>query len=333
MRSKRLTANVLVAALLLGGAWHASAEVVNRPTDVTSPFGAYRALRAHTSLKVGIEPTAPDTPANSATSTTTVWDDLLVTDGPSRIEERLIVDGDTLRVLPYNHWGGLHWTNIGFNAPEGYSIDRLADLNVNGDVWTRRYFNVGHRFEERRLFLGTTDPAAPPLTGEMGSLQQPGSVWRPVYIKANNKLVLNGRAGGSNANVIMGTTPADPLYDATQRLYVKGNAVASAFVSTSSREAKTDIRPLTPAEHRDALGTIVATPLYRFRYKDWDPPSERRIGPMAEETPRGLLSPNGKVVSSGDAVGLLLAAVKELARDNEALERQIAALEAGEGGR
>ncbi len=328
---KRVLLNFFLAAGLLLAAWKASAEVVNRSTDLISPFGSYRDLRAQNALEVGIEPTAPDTPANSATSATTVWGDLRVTDGPSRFEERLIVDGDTLRVLPYNYWGGLHWVNVGFAAPEALPISELSDLNINGDIWTRRYFHVANRFEEKRLYLGTTDPATPPVWGDLGALQD-GAVWRPVYFKANNKLVLNGRAGGAVGNVIIGTDQNDVAYDPSQKLFVKGNAVANAWVNTSSREAKTDIRPLTPDEYAGSLRTIAATPLYHFRYKDWDPVTEVRTGPMAEETPRQLLSPSGKVLATGDVIGHLLAAIKELARQNDELERQITRLESERGG-
>ncbi len=310
-------------------------ETLERSTEYSSPYGSYKELTALNSMTVGIAPTAPATPANAATGVVTVNGSLQISNGPTIIEEKLGVDGDTLKVLPYNYWGGLHWVNIGQPSPETATIDKLSDLNVYGDIWSNRYFHVATRFTEKRFFLGTTDPATTPVLGEMGA-QDDSNVWQPAFFKANHKIVLNsGDTGRSSGKVIIGATQAEAVTAvggaanyALYKLIVNGSSVAQNFISSSSREYKTDIQPLTETQYRGTLDDLSKTEVFRFRYKS-ESPSERRIhtGTIAENSPEEILSSGKKGINTSSAIGFLIATVKELALQNEQLEKEVVRLE------
>lgn len=322
----------LLLAILLAQPLPALAENLERSTEYSSPFGAYRDLTALNSLTVGIAPTAAGVPANAATGTVTLFGDLASRDGNTVIEERLIVDGDTLRLVPYTHWGGLHWTNIGFNTPETLPIERLADLNVNGDIHARRGFNVAPRFSERALFLGTTDPATPPVHGLIAN-RDDLNVWQPVYIKANIKLVLNsGGAGRSGGNVLIGASPTDAGWNVANnvyRLFVNGSIAAAGLDVTSSIRLKTDLREQTAAQDLARLDRLASLPIYTYRYTEDAPDAAPRIGPIAEECPPEVLSEGGDRVVLQDLLGYLWSATKAAAAENERLRRRIEELEKG----
>lgn len=320
----------LLLILLLLQSVPVPAENLERSTEYTSPFGSYRDLTALNSLTVGIAPTGAGAPANAATGVVTLFGDLASGGGNTVIEEQLLVDGDTLRISPFNYWGGLHWTNIGFSNPEGFPIERLADLNVNGDIHARRGFNVAPRFSERALFLGTTDPAAPPVHGLISN-RDDLNVWQPVYIKANIKLVLNsGAAGRSSGNVLIGASPTDVGWNAANnvyKLFVNGSIAAAGLDVTSSIRMKTDLHEQATADDLARLDRLAHLPIYTYRYKTDGPGASLRIGPIAEECPPEMLSEGGDRVVLQDLVGYLWSATKAAAAENDRLRRRIEALE------
>ncbi|MCG3176034.1 MAG: hypothetical protein MOGMAGMI_00972 [Candidatus Omnitrophica bacterium] len=328
---------LMVLVMMLSAAAGASAETLQRSTEYSSPSGLYRDVTALNSLTVGIAPTGAGVPANAATGSLTLYGDLASANGNTVIEERLIADGDTLRVLPYNYWGGLHWTNIGFNSPESYPIERLADLNINGDIFARRGYNVAPRFSERALFLGTTDPATPPVHGYIAN-RDDFNAWQPVYIKANIKLVLNsGAPGRSSGNVLIGASPTDAGWNAANnayKLFVNGSIAAAGLDVTSSREAKTALTLQSPEQHRARLDRIETLPYYTYRYKTDDPQAPLRIGPIAEESPKEVLNASGDRVSLQDLLAYLWSAIIAASERNDQLRERITALEsrAGEAG-
>ncbi len=83
----------------------------------------------------------------------------------------------------------------------------------------------------------------------------------------------------------------------------------------SSRDFKEDIQPLT---RDDILDMVDSTPIYRWRYKG---DTRMHTGPVTEESPRLIVSDNGKMLDMIDYNGFLFAGLKALNRKVDSLSR------------
>ncbi len=249
------------------------------------------------------------------------------------IDEKLTVDGTTFRVVPLNWWGNSHWTAV--NVPGAVTGDsRGSEFQVNGDIHAYAY-RASQRYPDQndtRVHFGPTKVSGVSwldMRAKTGMID--ANQWAhgmsTLYFRADPMLVLNGY---SRANVGIGTT--NPTY-----LLQVGDpgsglqAIAHSWDIYSSRAYKTDIRPFSPADYRLAADRVGDLNLVRFRYKEDKPGDKKILGFIAEEAPNEILSPDGKAVSLGDTLGFLLAAIKGLKAENDALRTEIERLETAGG--
>ena len=91
-----------------------------------------------------------------------------------------------------------------------------------------------------------------------------------------------------------------------------GAGIAGLF---SSREFKEGIQPLT---RDDILDMVDKTPIYRWRYKG---STRLHTGPITEESPKLIVSDDGKMLDLIDYNGFLFAGLKALNRKVDSLSR------------
>ncbi|MCX6788062.1 MAG: DUF5011 domain-containing protein [Candidatus Kaiserbacteria bacterium] len=134
-------------------------------------------------------------------------------------------------------------------------------------------------------------------------------------------------------NVGIGTTT--PNY----KLTVAGDIAATAFVNTSTRDAKTDIAYTSASSSEAMLDQLVNLKVATYRYKIEDQSDPLRIGFIAEDVQTiapEILAPNGKGVDIYKLATFTLSGVQALAAKLNAehmrvtsLEARVAALESG----
>jgi hypothetical protein len=93
---------------------------------------------------------------------------------------------------------------------------------------------------------------------------------------------------------------------------VAGNAYATAWLTTSDRNAKQDIAPVDAAA---ILEKISALPVASWSFKT--EPDVKHIGPMAQDFRAAFgLGPNDTSIATVDADGVALAAIQALAAED-----------------
>jgi hypothetical protein len=113
------------------------------------------------------------------------------------------------------------------------------------------------------------------------------------------------------------------------RLQVNGAAAATSWVNLSSREYKENIEPVGAAEQHDMLKALMKLNVSRYDYrKDVEATGRRRIGFVAEEMPKDVLSADGKGVDVYELLAVTIAAMKAQQQQIIELERKVAGLSA-----
>lgn len=120
----------------------------------------------------------------------------------------------------------------------------------------------------------------------------------------------------TNGFVGIGTASPD------ERLHVNGNVKALGFVTSSDRNLKENIAPVSPA---DILAQVEVMPIAMWSFRD--EPGSTHPGPMAQDfhAASGLGQTDTGIVTV-DADGVALAAIQALAQKVRALEEQNARL-------
>ncbi len=275
-----------------------------------------------------------DTPSPEATTTTNYRDIV--------IDENLQVGGDTLKMRSIDWYGESHWTYI--NVPGYPSLNsRSSEMHVNGDVYAQ-HFKASQQANlspdnEQLLFFGPANDGdahdgqwvdlrskiglTTPLSGAPPQEYGWEHAHSVLVIKGNPYVCLNGYSG---APVGIGTeTPGYMLQignagDGFQ-------AIGHSWQVFSSREYKTDIRPLSRAEYGQFADKAADLNLVRYHYKKDRPEDAKKFGVIAEEAPKEIISNDGKAMSLGDTVGFLFAAIRGMKAENDRLKIEIEKLE------
>jgi endosialidase-like protein len=106
--------------------------------------------------------------------------------------------------------------------------------------------------------------------------------------------------------------------------YFAGKVAATAYLTVSDRNAKTDFEPINSASVLDLVSQL---PITSWAFKD--DRGIRHIGPMAQDfhSAFGLSGQDDKHINLSDAAGVSLAAIQELNKRLKDKDAQIAALE------
>jgi hypothetical protein len=146
------------------------------------------------------------------------------------------------------------------------------------------------------------------------------------------------RIDGATANVgIRNSLPLFPLVvgaDTVPGVPDAPHNDGNMWVNRSSRASKEDIRRFGEDDYARVKRWLEQTDVVWFRYKAGQD-SRPRVGLIAEDVPDVLATPDRKGIATGDAIGFLTAAAKELSEENTrlqaenvALAKKLAALEA-----
>jgi len=175
---------------------------------------------------------------------------------------------------------------------------------------------------------GACSDATTPRYGVFGSASGPGTnfaVYGTASAGASNwggYFVGNGYFSG---NVGIGTTTPGA------KLQVGNNgdgtsALANAWNLLSSRKLKKDIESLRDRDYIDILKKIRQLQIVKYRFL-FDEEGRQHIGVIAEDSPREILSKDGKAVSLGDYTTFILAGLKAQQTEIEQLKKEIQSLQ------
>jgi len=129
----------------------------------------------------------------------------------------------------------------------------------------------------------------------------------------------------ASGGIWLGTTstpsiPANHFLETSTGGYLSSGGI---WTDNSDRALKHDFRPL---DKQDVLGKVARMPITSWSYKA-EKPSVRHIGPMAQDFYKAFgLGLDNKHIGTIDEGGVALAAIQGLYHENQALERQNAAL-------
>ncbi len=120
-----------------------------------------------------------------------------------------------------------------------------------------------------------------------------------------------------NSRVGIGTSSPNPSY----ALEVNGAALATSWNTASSRDYKINIGRVSETDKSSMLKTLAELDLSRFRYKQgFSSDNRTKLGFIAEEMPRDVVSEDGKAVDVYGLLALTIGAVQAQERENGRLK-------------
>ena len=156
--------------------------------------------------------------------------------------------------------------------------------------------------------------------GHLWTLQS-SSVSGSVNLDASFQIIDRTSGGarlfiGTNGFVGIGTSGP------TNRLHINGGVSATAFVTTSDRNAKENFTPISPAE---VLSKVAGLPITKWNFKEMK--DGQHLGPMAQDFYAAFGLGGGETtITTVDADGVALAAIQGLNRKLEETRAENAAL-------
>lgn len=107
-------------------------------------------------------------------------------------------------------------------------------------------------------------------------------------------------------------------------LHVNGAAAGTSWTNLSSREFKQNIARVPAHEHQQMLENVMQMALTRYEYKqEHGGDGQRKLGFIAEEMPKEVLSKDGKGVDTYELLAYTIGALKAQQREIEALKARL----------
>ena len=187
----------------------------------------------------------------------------------------------------------------GFNAIRAYGYDYGTFTAYNQNLVVMPLgVGVGTYFPTADLEVADYDFAAMRLYSYLGSTWAFSSTPYGTGDFTVNKI----GSGGQEFTVRTRLNASGPTME------VQGSVKGTTFISSSSREVKTDFRAL---DGKEVLGQLSEVPVMSWRYKTEDE-DERHFGPVAEDFQAAFQLGDGKTITNIDADGVALAAIQGL---------------------
>ncbi|KKS25990.1 MAG: hypothetical protein UU87_C0005G0017, partial [Parcubacteria group bacterium GW2011_GWA2_42_11] len=224
------------------------------------------------------------------------------------------------------------------------SLDKIMQLdsvsfNMIGDTRT----HLGFIAQNVQTVFPETVSIIDPINGYLGvdytqliaptikALQELNASSSPLYQGISISSGISTTSPFMNVDMLgnIGIGTSSPSH----KLEVAGDLAALGFINISARDTKTDIEYLSDADYEKALETItnnvkVAT----YSYKS-DPvnttsdPVAQRLGLIAEEAPREILSADGRGIDLYKMASFTLAGVKAVNKKVDEFKLEVASLE------
>ena len=219
----------------------------------------------------------------------------VITDGTANATERLVIDD-------------LGHVGIGVPMPQA-SLDILTADGASAGVTSAPGIRIAATAEGQgaRIMLDST----------ANSSGREWNLWAGNSSVNGRFAITDGGQGtperlviDASGNVGIGTsTPACTL-DVAGTICDQNGPVGMNPTALSTRSSKHGITTLLTTDYADILASLSETDVVHFRYKTDDDTRPLRIGVIAEDAPKEIVTPDGKHVSLAEYSGYLLAAVK-----------------------
>ena len=122
----------------------------------------------------------------------------------------------------------------------------------------------------------------------------------------------------TNGNVGIGTN--SPAF----KLHINGDAAGTSWTNLSSRSFKDNIETVDSSIHTEMLSALMEADITTYSYKEeFDADAIKRVGFIAEDMPKEVLSKNGKGVDIYELLTYTIGAMKAQQKQIEALQKKI----------
>lgn len=327
---------LIVGACLCATQAHGG-EVVEVTTYYPSPDGDYRDLRVTGALQIG-------TAGNIAPNGLQVF-------GP------LTIANNDLNGWQVGTSGGRLAVRDTFNIRNAANVSLFFVDNASnrvGIATTAPDAPLDVRGQVNTMILHGYSSAADPVNGAMaevlhqnfspfdarnglaGVTGQPGISLRFTYVYLDGDPIVfqnEPKIGAYEGPVVINGDQFDPNgYTTVYNLIVGGTAApkkarAQTWEVPSSMQYKTELTRLDQGRIDGLYASLIATPLYTYRYRAEDPGSKKHLGFVSEESPAEWITTHPKTVDVNQAAYTLTASLAELRRRQSAMEERIRRLE------